>query len=77
MPSGRFQVGGAYRFAGGGSELRYVLANATGDAFGLNDIATSYPLLINLDGKTATPITADVFTQQRGRNRFIAMTRLP
>lgn len=74
-PFARWRLRGAYRFAG--SDRRYVLANATGDAFGLNDTATSYPVLIDLDGKTATPITADVFTQQRGRNRFIAMTRLP
>lgn len=74
-PSARMRLPGAYRFAGAGQ--RYVLSNATGDSFGLSDFATSYPVLIDLDAKAATPITAGVFTEQRGRNRFIAMTQLP
>lgn len=71
----RFTVTGAYRFSA--SSLPYVLANATGDTFGLNDLATSYPVLVDLNSQKAIPIVADVFTAQRGRNRFIAFSRLP
>jgi hypothetical protein len=34
-------------------------------------------VLIDLGKGTSTPITADIFTQQRGRNRFIAFQTGP
>jgi DNA-binding CsgD family transcriptional regulator len=53
----------------GGSVL---IGNVYSTSIGLPDNATSYPVLIDAARGTSTPITADVFTQQRGRNRFIA-----
>src|SRR4029079_874650 len=44
---------------------------------GIGDDATSYPALLDVTKGTATPITANVFMQQRGRNRFIAFRSGP
>jgi DNA-binding CsgD family transcriptional regulator len=41
-----------------------------------NEISV-YPVLIDLQNRTVTPITADIFTQQGGRNRLIAFQSGP
>jgi hypothetical protein len=68
-----YQIDGAYRFAP--LTDRFVLSNVTGDRLGLNDI--SYPVLVDLDRLSATPFVAGIFTQQRGRNRFVAFVPAP
>ena len=43
-----------------------------GGVHGLQDEITNYPVLLDTTTGKATPITADVFTEEKGRNRFIA-----
>lgn len=51
---------------------RLALGGVVGTEIGLADQATVYPALIDLDTGKLTPVTARVFTEQRGRNRLVA-----
>jgi len=52
---------------------RLALGGVVGADIGLADQATVYPALIDLAGGTVAPVTARVFTEQRGRNRLVAV----
>jgi hypothetical protein len=68
--AGSYALPGAYRFAAW--DERFLLANMTGYDVGTGDDGTSYPVLVDRNAGTAQPFVSDVFTKQRGRNRFVA-----
>ncbi|MEX0782173.1 MAG: helix-turn-helix transcriptional regulator [Dehalococcoidia bacterium] len=51
---------------------QHAIGNVSAQKAGLQDGATSYPVLLDTSSGTATPVTSDALTDQRGRNRFIA-----
>lgn len=51
---------------------RLAIGGVVGTDIGAGDQATVYPALIDLDSGTLTPVVANVFTEQRGRNRLVA-----